>query len=120
MFVIWGYNPADKTCHAYGPYVDQTAADADAAKAKAIWPTWDILVQPVLALSPRYPQVADPTWLLWVTPFIYSGGGSTPASDPYSAYLSDDPAALDALGSAMEATPAANSYQVIKLEATVA
>lgn len=111
MFVIWGYNPADKTCHAYGPFGPDAIESAE-AQAKTLWPTWTIVAQAV-TVNPKYPQVADPTWLLFGWPFSYSG----PAE--YFAYISDDPATLDALGSAMQASAAANTYYVLQLQATV-
>lgn len=112
MFVIWGYDPAAKVCHGYGPYADQATADADAAKAQQIWPTWTVVVQAVEPLSAKYPQASPAPWLLWATPFEFAG-----AAPVYHAYLSDDPAALDALGTRMGTD--AFSYEVIELEATV-
>lgn len=111
MFVIWGYDPATKACHGYGPYADQATADDDAAKARQIWPTWNVVVQPVEALSAKYPQADPAPWLLWTIPFQFVG-----ATPVYHAYLSSDPAALDAYGGAMGVSM---TYEIIQRQATV-
>lgn len=113
MFVIWGYDPATKVCHGYGPYADQASVDAAAAKAKAIWPIWTVTVAAVTPLSAKYPQAAPATWMLWAQALSFGGAGLP------SAYLSSDPAALDALGSAKQASGAAFNYQVLALEGTL-
>jgi hypothetical protein len=105
-------------CHAYGPTSEASAQvigqnleqSASSANEKPL----GFMVLLIEALSTQHPTPSSASWV------VYRGEQVFQAAPQYHAYLTSDPAAGDALGTAWQAAGQASNFMVLPLEATPA